>query len=100
MTIRVKSSNLWSKKLTDKQLQIYHTIKDLRKEGMTYKQIAHHLNELGWTTIRGKKFVDGGVHSCERKIDKHYNRLTRVYYPKVEDVEFRFEDDYDVKFNR
>ena len=33
MTIKVKSSNLWSSKLTEKQKQIYYKIKELRDEG-------------------------------------------------------------------
>ena len=97
MSVKVKSSNLWSSKLTKKQEKIYYKILELRKEGLTYKQIRDYLNELGWTTTRGKRFSDGGVHSCEKKIGNRLKRLTRVYYPKIEDVEFTFEDDYDIK---
>jgi hypothetical protein len=100
LTVKVKSSNLWSSKLTEKQKKIYYKIKELRDEGLTYKKIRDYLNELGWTTIRGKRFSDGGVHSCEKKIGDRIKRLTRVYFPRVEDVEFTFEDDYDIKVNK
>ena len=101
MTVKVKSSNLWSSKLTEKQLYIYDTIKLLRKEGLFYYEISHILNEeLNLTTVRGKRFSDGGVHSCEKKIGDRIKRLTRVYFPRVEDVEFTFEDDYDIKVKK
>ena len=68
---------------------------------MTYKQISSYFNdELKMTTIRDKKFSSSIVWSIEKKMKDRMNRLTRVYYPKVKDVEFTFEDDYDIKISK
>ena len=89
----MKSSNLWTQKLTDKQLRIYNTIKELRKEDLKYYEISHILNEeTDWTSVRGKKFSSSGVHSCEKKIDKHFDRLTTTYYSQIKDVDITFEE--------
>ena len=52
---------------------------------------------MGLSPIRTNKFSPSLVHSLEKKMDKRIDRLTRVYYPKVKDVELRFEDDIDLE---
>ena len=79
----------------DREVKYCPTCKNLHpitKDGYEYLDCMLYIKQRD-----GKRFSDGSVHSCERKIDKHYNRLTRVYYPKVEDVELRFEDDIDLE---
>ena len=89
----MKSSSLWTQKLTDKQLYIYDTIKLLRKEGLYFHEISHILNEeLKLTSIRGRKFSSSLVHGIQKKIDKHMDRLTTTYYSQIKDVEITFEE--------
>ena len=93
-TIVIKSGNLWSSKLTKKQKKNYQVVKTLRKEGLTYKQISDHFNEVGRKTTRGKRFSDGSVHSLEKKMEKRINRLTRVSQPTLGEMKLVFESDY------
>ena len=93
LKVFVQSSNLWTQRLTDKQLYIYNTIKLLRQEGLYYYEISHILNEeLKMTTVRGKRFCGSGVHSTEMKIDKHMDRLTTTYHSQIKDIEITFEE--------
>ena len=92
--IKVFSGSLWEQKLTEKQLKIYNEIKRLRKEGLTYKQISNNLNERGWTTSRGKKFIHSGVHSSEWKMERRIKILNR-YKRTIEDLRVEFKYDVD-----
>lgn len=91
--IKVISGSLWNSNLTDKQYKIYNEIKKLRKEGFTYKQISHNLNSRGWTTIRGKKFIDSGVHSSEWKMERRMKKMNK-YKSTIEDLRIEFDKIY------
>ena len=93
-TIVVKSGNLWSSKLTQRQKKNYQVVKTLRKEGLTYKQISDKMNEMGLSPIRTNKFTPSLVHSLEKKMEKRKNRLTRVFQPTLGEMKLVFENDY------
>ena len=76
--------------MSDKQISNYKLIKKLRGEGLTYKQIAILLNEQGITTTRGKTWLDGGVHSAEKKMEKRFARQQKEEI-KIKDMTIRFE---------
>ena len=92
--IKVVSGSLWNSTIRNKQYKIYSEIKKLRKEGLTYKQISKNLNDRGWTTIRGKKFVSSGVHSSEWKMERRMKKMG-VYKSTIEDLEIEFDRKYD-----
>ena len=90
-TVKIKSSNLWTSKLTQVQKDNFKEIKRLRLEGYTYKRISDHFNRVGRKTTRGKDFCPSGVHSHEKKMDKRECRLTRVFPIEVKDMDLVFE---------
>ena len=92
--ISIHSGSLWNSPISNYQLKVYKEIKKLRKESLTYKQISNNLNERGWKTVRGKEFMDSGVHSSEMKMDKRMKMMGR-YKSKVEDLQIEF--DYDIE---
>ena len=89
--VKVQSSNLWTSKLTKKQIYNYNLVKELRGESLTYKQISKELNDRGLTTTRNKPFNPQIVHSLEKKMDKRIDRITRVFPIKVSDMRIEFE---------
>ena len=93
LKVLVKSSNLWTQRLTDKQLLIYNIINELREEGLKYYEISHILNEeTDLTTIRGKKFCSSGVHSSHIKIGKNLDRLKSQNRSEIKDIKISFEE--------
>ena len=48
---------------TEYQYFLYETISKLREKGMTFNEIADHLNKKKILSARGKKFKGGHVHS-------------------------------------
>ena len=90
--VKVQSSNLWTSKLTKKQIKNYELVKKFRCEGLTYKQISKELNDRGYTPTRTGVFSPSLVHSLEKKMDKRIDRITRVFYPEIDDMNIVFED--------
>ena len=52
---------------TEYQYFLYKTISKLREKGMTFNQIAEHLNKKKILSARGRKFRGGHVHSIMKK---------------------------------
>ena len=52
---------------TEYQYFLHETISKLREEGMTFNQIADHLNKKKILSARGKKFKGGHVHSIIKR---------------------------------
>ena len=52
---------------TEYQYFLYETISKLREKGMTFNQIAEHLNKKKILSVRGKKFRGGHVHSIMKR---------------------------------
>ena len=58
------------------------TISELREKGLTFNQIADHLNKKGILSVRGKKFRGAHVHSIikkkrikDAKLEKEYSEV-------------------------
>ena len=67
-----------------KRLQyfLYETILKLREKGMTFNQIANHLNKKRILSVRGKQFRGAHVHSILKKKRMRDEKLEREY-PEV-----------------
>jgi hypothetical protein len=64
------------------QFFLYKTISDLREKGMTFNQVANHLNKKGILSVRGKKFRGAHVHSIIKKRRLKVEKLEKEY-PEV-----------------
>ena len=64
------------------QYFLYETISKLRKKGMTFNQIADHLNKKKILSARRRKFRGGHVHSIMKRKRVRDEKLERVY-PEV-----------------
>ena len=69
-TITIRRPILQMPIYTEYQYFLYQTISKLRKKGMTFNQIADHLNKKKIFSIRGKKFKGSHVHSIIKKKSK------------------------------
>ena len=67
---------------TEYQYYLYETISKLREKGMTFNQIADHLNKKNILSVRGKKFRGAHVHSIMKRKRVRDERLEREY-PEV-----------------
>jgi len=78
--IKVRCKNLNPVKLSNKQINLYHSICELKDEGMTYKQISNKLNKLGYEPIRGKvgDFTPQKVWSNYTKIRRVINKKAKI----------------------
>ena len=52
---------------TEYQYFLYETISKLREKGMTFNQIADHLNKKKILSVRGKQFRSGHIHSIMKR---------------------------------
>ena len=68
---------------------LYKTISELREKGMTFNQVADHLNKKGILSVRGKKFKSAHVHSTIKKKRIKDEKLEKEY-PEVRS-DFRLE---------
>ena len=76
------------------QEQLFQTIKSLHESGLGYRKIAHHLNEKGLTTHKGKKWGGNSVYSVLKRHKEREERLefiNREYEPEWSKVEVRWE---------
>ena len=69
-TITIRCPILQMSHYTEYQYFLYETISKLRKKGMTFNQIADHLNKKKILSARGKKFRGGHFHSIMKKKSK------------------------------
>ena len=67
---------------TEYQYYLYETLSELRDKGMTFNQIADHLNKKGILSVRGKQFRGAHVHSILKKKRMRDKKLEREY-PEV-----------------
>lgn len=87
--IVVESAKLNIPRLSKEQLFLYNKICELRREDLTYKQIAVRLNELEIPPTRG----DIGTQTAQKvwstytKIKRNLDRKDSVYPPDVDDIE-------------
>ena len=67
---------------TKYQYYLYETLLELRDKGMTFNQIADHLNKKKILSTRGKKFRGAHVHSIIKRKRMRDEKLEREY-PEV-----------------
>ena len=67
---------------TEYQYYLYETLSELRQKGMTFNQIADHLNQKKILSVRGKQFKGTHVHSILKKKRMRDEKLEREY-PEV-----------------
>jgi hypothetical protein len=86
-TITYRTPTLSGNHYTEYQYYLYETISKLREKGMTFNQIADHLNKKGILSVRGKKFRGAHVHSIlqkkrmrEEKLEKKYPEVWSDFY--------------------
>jgi len=77
---------------TEYQYFLYETISKLREKGMTFNQIADHLNKKKILSVRGNKFRGGHVHSImkrkrirDEKIKEKYPEVRSNFYLDIYD---------------
>ena len=74
---------------TEYQYFLYETISKLREKGMTFNQIAEHLNKKKILSARAKNFKGGHVHSIikrKRARDNYRNKKSGGGYKKTRRV--------------
>ena len=81
-TITTRRPPLTASSYTEYQYYLYETISELREKGMTFNQVADHLNRKNILSVRGKKFRGAHVHSILKKKRMRDERLEREY-PEV-----------------
>ena len=76
------------------QEEVFQKIKSLHESGLGYRKIAHHLNEKGLTTHKGKKWGGNSVYSVLKRHKEREERLefiNREYEPEWSKMEVRWE---------
>ena len=76
-TITIRRPVLRMLHYTKYQYFLYETISKLREKGMTFNQIADHLNKKKILSVRGKKFRGGHVHSIMKRIRIRDEKIKR-----------------------
>ena len=67
---------------TEYQYFLYETISKLREKGMTFNQIADHLNKKKILSVIGKQFRGGHIHSIIKRKRVRDEKL-KEKYPEV-----------------
>ena len=62
---------------TSEQEDLHSKIKVLHKEGLGYRRIANHLNQLEIKTIKGNKWNNTNVYSVLKKYKERQQRLKK-----------------------
>jgi len=91
--IYIHSSNLWTRKITEYQLNLFNKICDLLEDGFTFKQVSEKLNKIGFHPTRGNvgEFTPQKVWSNYSKIKKNRDKLTKIYLPTINDLRIDWE---------
>ena len=79
---------------TEYQYFLYETISKMREKGMTFNQVAEHLNKTKILSARGKKFRGSHVHSIIKRKRVRDEKLIKKY---PEDRSDFYLDIYDKK---
>ena len=79
------------------QYFLYKTISKLSEKGMTFNQIADHLNKKKILSVRGKQFRGGHVHSImkrkrvrDEKLKEKYPEVRSDFYLDIYDKSILF----------
>ena len=96
-TVSVKTNRFALKhqnKYSPEQEKMFQKIKSLHESGLGYRKIAHHLNENGLTTHKGKQWGGNSVYSVLKRHKEREERLefiNREYEPEWSKMEVRWE---------
>ena len=84
---------------TEYQYFLYDTISELREKGITFNQIADHLNKKKILSVRGKQFRGAHVHSIikrkrmrDEKLEREYPEVRSDFYLDVYDKRILFSE--------
>ena len=98
-TIIIRRPILQMPHYTEYQYFLYEIISKLREKGMTFNQIADHLNRKNILSVRGKKFRGGHVHSTmkrkiirDEKIKEAYPEVRSDFYLDIYDNSILFNE--------
>ena len=98
-TITVRRPILQMPHYTEYQYFLYETISKLREKGITFNQIADHLNKKKILSARGKKFKGGHVHSIikrrlvrDKKLKENYPEVLSNFYLDIYDKSILFNE--------
>jgi len=98
LTLVVKSQKLYRQhSYTPYQQKLFDLCIKFQKEGMGYRKISQHLNELGLKSIRGKELKHNHVYSIIKKGLIRKNRIIKLkthkdYNFKIKDLELEIKD--------
>ena len=93
-TVSVRTNKLqhYQNRYTSTQEETYNFIKSLKKSGMGYRKISHHLNDRGVTTSKGNRWLNTQVYSVIKRYEEKTERLkfiNEVYPPKWGKMEIK-----------
>ena len=77
-TVSVRTNKFALKQLdrySPEQEEVFQKIKSLHESGLGYRKIAHHLNENGLTTHKGKEWGGNSVYSVLKRYREREERL-------------------------
>ena len=96
-TITIRRPILKMPHYTENQYFLYETISKLREKGMTFNQIADHLNKKKILSVRGKQFRSGHIHSImkrkrvrDEKLKEKYPEVRSDFYLDIYDKSILF----------
>ena len=96
-TITIRRPILQMPHYNEYQYFLYETISKLREKGMTFNQIADHLNKKKIHSVRGKKFRGCHVHSImkrkimrDEKLEREYPEVRSDFYLDIYDKSIIF----------
>ena len=90
--LKIRVSHLWFQPYSTYQTFLSETIKEFRQRGWNFQQIADWLNDNGYKTLQGKKFINTHAWSIVKKKRIRDARLSKTYEPKLTDFSLRFID--------
>lgn len=86
----IRTTKLWIAPYSEYQKSLHDMILDMRSKGLTFTEIANHLNENGYKTTRGKRFQNAHAHSILKKKTIRDSRLKKEYEPVIENFDLKF----------
>ena len=96
-TITIRRPILQMSLYSEYQYFLYETISKLREKGITFNQIADHLNKKKILSVRGRKFRGGHVHSIikrkrvrDEKLRERYHEVRSDFYLDIYDKSIYF----------
>ena len=96
-TTTIRRPILQMSQYTEYEYFLYETISKLREKGVTFNQIADHLNKKKILSTRGRKFRGGHVYSIikrkrvrDEKLRERYHEVRSDFYLDIYDKSIIF----------